>query len=199
MPRPSRPAKGSQSWDDYLESVYDDIYTNFATQTDLSTNSTGDRAYTDSVANQAAELAYAQITVSTGAISTAESAHGTDVTGLSVTFTADGTSAYVAEYQGIALVVGTGASLQFALVRLIEGSAELQRWLGTPDFNGSVVRSVHRSLRWVPSAGSHTIKINAACAGASSITLTCDNVAATGSGTNPEGKQNFWYLSVRKA
>jgi hypothetical protein len=161
--------------------------------------SAADRAYTDSVANQAAEVGYAEIRVSTAAISTAESAHGSDVAGLSVTFTADGATPYVAEFEGTALVVGTGAALQLALVRLIEGAQELQRWVGTPDFNGTAARAVHRRLRWVPTAGQHTVKINAAVAGATSITLQCDNATGNGSGVNPEGKQNYWSLSVRKA
>lgn len=98
------------------------------------------------------EVAYAQVTASQTGIGTAR----TDLTGLSATFTADGSKRYEVVVS-VYVLQRTGASL-YTQIDLYEGTTRLQA--GTlPMYAANAEGRVHFSYRFIPSAGAHTLKL----------------------------------------
>lgn len=97
------------------------------------------------------EVAYAQITSDYVGNTTVS-----DVTGLTITFTADGTSQYVIEFWGL-IITSTDAAA--GSVKIMEGATEIARCAKEGGvLTGQLCARLARA-RIIPTAGSHTYKI----------------------------------------
>lgn len=108
------------------------------------------------------EIAYASITANSANGSTGS---GANITGLSVTYTADGTSAYYLEVEGIVAILHTDYA-NVSVRALESGSARLSSLIsldnpGAAASTGDITyHPLYKRVRLVPSAGSHTYQVN---------------------------------------
>lgn len=122
-------------------------------------------------------LAWAQIKANSAVVTALEGAGGTDITGLSIAVTCDG-NPIVLTLDGYASVI-SGSGIQYAVVRIMEGTTEIVRTALTAAATGTHFVPARLRARITPSAGSHTYKVNLF-----RITATSVMLAGSDTGTN---------------
>jgi hypothetical protein len=122
-------------------------------------------------------LAHAEIRADSAGVTATEAGGGTDIIGLSLTVDSDGSPIWLS-FEGLAAVDGA-AGVTYAVVRIMEGAAEVQRQTLTSPVDALHILPAAKRVRITPTAGLHTYKINCFVITATSITLSAKDTATT--------------------